>query len=355
MKNILITGGAGFAGSNIAVKLKTHFTDCNVTVIDNLYRKGSECNLPRLEKHSVRFIRGDVRNYEDLRKSGKIDFLIECSAEPSVLSGQGKDTDYLIQTNLNGAINCAEYCREHNAPMLFLSTSRVYPYKTLAAADVSETETRFELENNQAVSGLSREGVSEDFPMNGPRSLYGATKYAAEIMLEEYRDRFSIPVIINRCGVLSGPWQFGKSDQGIAAFWTAAHMNGKALKYIGFKGCGKQVRDFLHIDDLFELVKLQMKEPEKFSQAGVFNVGGGLKISASLKELTAICEKVTGGKIEISAEPELRYADIPVYITDNARINKFCQWSAQTGLEKIIQDIYEWINSAPEIKQFFQH
>lgn len=354
MKNILITGGAGFVGSNLAVKLKTHFDGADVCVLDNLYRKGSECNLPRLENHSIKFINGDVRNYEDLRKAGKIDFLIECSAEPSVLAGQGKDTDYLIQTNLNGAINCAEYCREHNAAMLFLSTSRVYPYKTLANAVVSETETRFEFNKKQAVPGLSQEGVAEDFPMSGPRSLYGATKYAAEVMLEEYRDRFSIPVIINRCGVLSGPWQFGKSDQGIAAFWTAAHMNGRNLKYIGFRGCGKQVRDFLHIDDLFELIKIQMKNPEKFSEAGFFNIGGGRRISASLKELTAICEKVTGRKIEITAEPELRYADIPVYLTDTARIKEFCGWSPQITLEKMIQDINNWINSDPAINAFFK-
>jgi CDP-paratose 2-epimerase len=172
-------------------------------------------------------------------------------------------------------------------------------------------------------------------------------------MLEEYRDRFSIPVIINRCGVLSGPWQFGKSDQGIAAFWTAAHMNGKNLKYIGFRGCGKQVRDFLHIDDLFELIKLQMEGPEKFSRAGFFNVGGGRKISASLLELTGICEKITGRKIEISPAPELRYADIPVYLTDNAKINNFCKWSAQSGLEKIVQDIHDWINSDPKARCFF--
>ena len=90
--------------------------------------------------------------------------------------------------------------------------------------------------------------------MSGARSLYGYTKYAAELLIEEYRASFSLRTVVNRCGVVAGPWQFGKVDQGVAALWMLAHYFGRSLAYIGYGGLGKQVRDFLHVDDLCDLV-----------------------------------------------------------------------------------------------------
>ena len=353
MNKIVITGGAGFVGSNIAVSLKQEYAECEIVAFDNLHRKGSELNLPRLEHSGISFVKGDVRNSQDLNDLGHIDFMIECSAEPSVLAGRGGDTDYLIQTNLQGAINCAELCRQCDAPMIFLSTSRVYPIKPLLNCEMSESDSRFELRSSQNVPGLSELGVAETFPMNGVRSLYGGTKYAAEIMLEEYRDAFGLPIIINRCGVLAGPWQFGKADQGIAAFWTAAHYLGKKLKYIGFEGSGKQVRDMLHIDDLIRLIKMQIANPAKFAE-DLYNVGGGTFSSLSLLELTEICQNITGNRIEITAEPEMRYADIPIYISDNRKITEFCGWKPEKSPETLIADIYEWMVNTPGVKKLFE-
>ena len=353
MKNILVTGGAGFVGSHIALRLKQCFPGAAVTAFDNLYRKGSELNIPRLEAGGVRFARGDVRRPEDLAGIGAIDCLVECSAEPSVMAGRGADTGYLIQTNLSGALNCAELCRKHNAAMLFISTSRVYPIKPLLEAKLLETATRFELDEKQITPGLSPRGLAENFPMNGARSLYGATKYAAEIMLEEYRDAFKLPIIINRCGVLAGPWQFGKADQGIAAFWTAAHLFGKPLKYIGFGGSGKQVRDMLHIDDLLSLVELQLREPNRFAKE-VFNIGGGREISVSLLELTVLCEHSSGRKISITPEAEQRYADIPVYLSDISKIESLCDWSPKLSCAQIVEDIHRWLKDCPEAQSFFR-
>jgi CDP-paratose 2-epimerase len=124
-----------------------------------------------------------------------------------------------------------------------------------------------------------------------------------------------LPIIINRCGVIAGPWQFGKVDQGIAVFWLASHMFGKPLKYIGFGGKGKQVRDMMHIDDLVELVILQLSDPAKFAK-DVWNAGGGREFSVSLLELTSLCQKITGKKVDIGSDPVTRYADIPVYVSE---------------------------------------
>ena len=284
-----------------------------------------------------------------------MDFLIECSAEPSVLAGSDGNADYLIQTNLNGALNCADLCRKYNAPMIFLSTSRVYPIEPLLNCEIRTSDTRFELSDNQNINGLSAKGVSEQFPISGTRSLYGGTKYAAEIMLREYSATFGFPVIVNRCGVLAGPWQFGKADQGIAAFWTAAHVFGKNLKYIGFEGSGKQVRDMLHIDDLISLILMQIQNPEKFNinQEGVWNIGGGLESSASLLELTTICSEVSGASILITPEHKMRYADIPIYISNTEKIENHCVWKHEKNVLDIIEDIYRWIKDTPYAEHLF--
>jgi CDP-paratose 2-epimerase len=209
---------------------------------------------------------------EDLQRiSGRFDLIIECSAEPSVLVGtQGADASFMVNNNLIGSLNCFELARQRRMAILFLSTSRVYPYDGLNRLSFSEGETRFEYANN--ASGVSANGVSVDFPINGARSLYGATKLASEIMLQEYSQSYDLPAVINRCGVVAGPWQLGKVDQGVFTFWLAQHYFGKDLKYIGFGGKGKQVRDLLHIQDLVNLIEKQIARIEEF-RGQVFNVG----------------------------------------------------------------------------------
>ena len=127
MSRLLITGGAGFVGSNLAVSLASRHPDWEVVALDNLYRRGSELNLPRLEAAGVEFVKGDVREPDDLARLPEISALIECSAEPSVMSGVDGDTGYLVHTNLTGAYNCLELARRDGAFVVFLSTSRVYP------------------------------------------------------------------------------------------------------------------------------------------------------------------------------------------------------------------------------------
>jgi nucleoside-diphosphate-sugar epimerase len=210
VSRILITGGAGFVGSNLAVSLASRHPDWEVVALDNLYRNGSELNLPRLEEAGVEFIKGDVREPGDLGKLPELTALIECSAEPSVMSGVDGDTGYLVHTNLTGAYNCLELARRDAAFVVFLSTSRVYPVAALNALAYAEEETRFVLADQQPVPGASSDGISEDFPLEGARTLYGATKLAAELLIEEYREMFGLRAAVNRCGVIAGPWQMGR-------------------------------------------------------------------------------------------------------------------------------------------------
>lgn len=347
MSRLLITGGAGFVGSNLAVSLAARHPDWEILAFDNLYRRGSKLNLPRLEEAGVEFVRGDVRSPEDLERLPPISALIECSAEPSVMSGVDGDTNYLVHTNLTGAYNCLELARRDGAFVVFLSTSRVYPVQPQCELKLDESPTRFEIAEEQEVSGISPAGISEEFPMDGPRTLYGATKLAAELLIEEYRAGLGVPAVIDRCGVIAGPWQMGKVDQGVFTHWMLAHHFRQPLKYIGFGGRGKQVRDLLHVEDLVDLVESQLLDPQEWDGRTV-NVGGGRECSLSLLETTEICRELTGNEVPIEPVEETRAGDVPIYLSDCARLFSLSDWRPKRSAEQVLADIHEWIAADDE-------
>jgi len=343
-ETILITGGCGFAGSNLAISLKRDFPSHRIIAFDNLKRRGSELNIPRLAEAGIQFMHGDIRNKSDLNQVGPIGVLIEAAAEPSVLSGINSSPDYVIDTNLTGTLNCLEYAARYQAKFIFLSTSRVYPIPDLCKIRYTQGETRFHIADNQEMPGISPKGIAEHFPMDGPRSFYGASKFSSELFIREYIEFYNLKAVINRCGVLTGPWQMGKVDQGVVVLWLARHYFQGELSYIGYGGTGHQVRDILHIQDLYRLLKLQLEQFDLFS-GQTFNVGGGEKVSVSLFELTALCQKITGNSIPIHPVAETRSADIPVYITDNSKIQQVCGWQPEISAESILQDILNWIKA----------
>ncbi len=340
-KNILITGGAGFVGSNLALKLKADHPELKIICLDNLKRRGSELALPRLRSSDIDFVHGDIRNPEDLEIEN-VDLILECSAEPSVLAGINSSPAYVINTNLSGTVNCLELARKQEADILFLSTSRVYPMGQLNQLEYKESSTRFELLDKQPVPGASNKGISEDFPLEGSRSFYGATKLASELIINEYLDNYKIRGIINRCSVITGPWQMGKVDQGVFVLWVARHYFKKPLSYIGYGGKGKQVRDFIHIDDIYRSIKTQLDNFNEY-EGQVWNIGGGLKNSVSLQELTKLCEEATGNKMKIEEVREDRPADVRVYYTDSTKFLKKSGLNWQKDPKDMVDDIYKWI------------
>ena len=342
MKKILITGGCGFVGSSLAILFKKYYEDIEVVCLDNLKRRGSEINISRLKDVDVSFIHGDIRNKEDLDVVGECDLIIECSAEPSVMAGYGESPDYLINTNLLGTINCLEFARKVSAQFIFLSTSRVYPIQKMKNLEILERETRYQISPNQNQLGSSENGISEEFSLIGARSLYGATKLASEILIQEFCDAYDMSAIINRCGLLTGPWQFGKADQGVIVLWLARHFWKKELSYIGFGGSGKQVRDVLNITDLFNLLCLQIKKLPSY-KGDVFNVGGGLASSISLAELTQACQELTGNIISIGVVAEERKSDIKAYITDNSKVVDEFGWIREKSIHQTLEEVADWL------------
>jgi CDP-paratose 2-epimerase len=343
-KCLLVTGGAGFVGSSLAISLKRNKAADSVVVLDNLRRAGSSLNVHRLRHEGIQFVHGDIRVLDDLMSLPRPDLIIECSAEPSVMAGYGSSPQYLINTNLVGCFHCLELARAAKADFLFVSTSRVYPYRRLNELVWQEEATRFVLSPDQTVAGASERGISEDFPLDGARSLYGMTKLSAELMLQEYADAYGLRFVIDRCGLLTGPWQMAKSDQGVIALWVAAHHFKQPLCYIGFGGGGKQVRDFLHVDDLCDLVLDQVRNIVLYD-GNIYNVGGGRDCSLSLLETTALAETITGNRIPISAVPENRPADVRIYLTDNGRVSKVNGWVPKRDAFATLQDIHSWIKA----------
>jgi CDP-paratose 2-epimerase len=346
----MITGGCGFIGSNIAIKLKEKYPDSRILALDNLKRRGSELNLGRLRSGGVEFIHGDIRNREDLETGTPLDLVIDAAAEPSVLAGTGGNSsaDYLINTNFIGTINSLQLALQHKAGFIFLSTSRVYPIEPLESAAFGETDTRFTLSAQQSLAGLSEQGVDESFGLAGYRSLYGATKLASELIIQEFQQQYNLISVVNRCGVVTGPYQMGKIDQGVVVLWMARHFWKKELSYIGYGGQGKQLRDMLHINDLFNLIDWQINNMEKIS-GQTFNVGGGQFSSASLRELTAYCREITGNTIPIHSVLENRASDLRIYMTDNKKIHSFSGWSPAIGIKATLEEIYNWIKSEENI------
>lgn len=342
MSTIVVTGGAGFVGSTLCIQLKQKYPDYAIVAFDNLKRRGSELNLADFQKLGITFIHGDIRNAEDVQAVGKFDVMIEASAEPSVTAGLDSDPTYVINNNLYGSINCFNACLQNKAKLIFLSTSRVYPIETIEKANFIEGTTRFSFDEGQTESGISALGISEKLSLNGARSFYGTTKLSSELFIQEYATFYGLKAAITRFGVIAGPRQMGKTDQGVVTLWMAKHFWKQSLKYIGYGGTGKQVRDILHVDDLVDLVDLQIHEIEKF-EGKIYNVGGGLENSASLLEMTSICEKITGNKITIGSEAETRPADLRMYVTDNSLIENETGWKPKRSVETVFVDIYHWI------------
>ena len=353
--SILITGGAGFVGSNLAVSLKRKKASLTVLVLDNLRRRGSEQNMHRLKEHGIDFIHADIRNPEDLKFKQPVDLLMECSAEPSILAGYGERALYQINTNLVGTINCLELAREKGADIIFFSTSRVYPYDSLNAIQKVETKTRFvwDVHQEQDIRGWSPEGITCDFTVKGPKSIYGATKLCSEILLQEYSAMYGLKSVVNRCGVIAGPWQFGKIDQGIFSFWLLSHYFKRNLNYIGFGGKGKQVRDLIHIEDLCELIYLQLMNMHK-ANGKTYNVGGGTQNNLSLLEATDLSEWITGNGVDIGSETLNRPGDVRIYISDASAATEDFFWVPKKTAEDTFLDMFHWVQkNEQELRSIF--
>ncbi len=341
---ILITGICGFVGSNIAKSLHRHSSDYNIIGIDNFSRPGSWVNKDSLKELGIAVIHGDIRNASDLESLSPVDWVIDAAANPSVLAGvDGKTSSLqLVQHNLQGTINLLEYCKNHQAGFILLSTSRVYSIPGLSELKVAEVDRAFQpIPDQDFPVGITSQGVNEDYSTAPPVSLYGSTKVASEHLALEYGATFDFPVWINRCGVMAGAGQFGHPGQGIFAFWVHSFHEKRPLKYIGFGGNGYQIRDCLHPQDLIPLLEKQFAEPLKTSKPRTLNISGGIRNSMSLRELTAWCEGRFGHNEVIQTNTE-RPFDIPWMVLDPSAAARVWDWTPQTTIYEVLRGIADF-------------
>ena len=184
--------------------------------------------------------------------------------------------------------------------------------------------------------------INEKFDTFEAKSIYGFSKYSSEHLIREFSFLYKIKYIINRLGVISGPWQFGKQDQGFVSLWVWKHLNRKKLSYIGFGGKGLQIRDVIHIADVCKLITKQIKKINKINNL-TLNVGGGSKNLISLKNLTKICQKITSNRIRIFSKKTTSEYDIPYYVTNNFKVKKIYNWHPKKNILDIVKDVYKWM------------
>ncbi|MCE2809712.1 MAG: NAD-dependent epimerase/dehydratase family protein, partial [Planctomycetaceae bacterium] len=240
--HVLITGGCGFVGSCLAKfflsqnkdrtsslgKSKTS-NSYRVTLVDNLMRSGSQTNQAPLESLGAEVLVGDLRDRAWVETLPKCDWVIDCAANPSVLAGledlspNQSSSQLLVDHNLGGTVHLLEYCKKHSAGMVLVSSSRVYSIEQLCKIPFDLHDAKLSIdwdtvEASKTIAGVSRRGINENFSIEPPLSLYGATKLASEWLAKEYSKAFGFRLWINRCGILAGAGQFGKADQGIITY-----------------------------------------------------------------------------------------------------------------------------------------
>ena len=338
---IIVTGGCGFVGSALCLFLSKNLPNSTILSIDNLSKIYSKFNQKILKKHKIQNKIVDLGKFNCLKSiKFKSDFIIDCSAEPAVEISK-KNISKVISSNFLSTHNILEKTKIDNSKLIFISSSRVYPIK-------NSYEKFKKFKKNKKHLPYSE---TEDFTRQ--KTIYGFTKYSSEKLIEEYNYSCNLKYIINRCGLISGPGQYGKVEQGLVSLWLWRHMNKLSLKYLGYNGKGEQIRDVLFIDDLCELILKQIKSYHIF-QNNLFCIGGGLKNSINLKNLTRICEKLTNNKVKITNNMSTSIYDIPYYVTSLQKIKKFTKWEPKISLNEGMEITYNWMKKNQTIiRKFF--
>jgi CDP-paratose 2-epimerase len=340
---VLVIGGAGFIGSQLALYLSE--TGHQVYVMDNLVRRGSESNVPVLRKHGIPFYHGDVRNAEDFIDIPSPEVVCLTAAQPSAVAGYNNPT-LDIHSNTIGVLNTLEFARDTASGVIFWSTNKVYSADNVNQFPMRDMGTRHEWYqdfNPSIESGFSpRYGFSELLGVDGGQhSIYGLSKAMADLMCQEYYHAFGVPTIVNRFSCVSGPGQFGKEEQGWFVWFAIAHRYGLPVTLTGWNG--KQVRDILFIDDLCRLINIQINHITDIS-GEVFNIGGGRENTTSLLEHLRQLRLIYGRGVYTTFESEPRKADHCIYISDIRKADRLLGWRPQITMEQGYEQIVDWVS-----------
>ena len=328
---VLITGGAGFIGSNLAARLLAELPDSRITIFDNLSRRGSEHNVRWLKQlpgaSRLEIVQGDLRSADQVAAAVRdVSEIYHLAAQVAVTTSV-RDPLEDFETNALGTFHVLEAARRFGRQPLVLFTSTNKVYGALESVEVEAAGTRYRAANPDF------RGADESMPLDF-HSPYGCSKGAADQYVRDYARIYDLPTVVFRMSCIAGPRQFGNEDQG----WVAHFLYSALAKQpISIYGDGLQVRDILHVDDLLDAM-LAVRQQMGRTAGEIFNVGGGLERSFSVAEILARIEQRTGLTCR-RTHASVRPGDQPLYISNCAKLTDRTGWSPKRTVEQILTDI----------------
>jgi len=332
LTRVLITGGAGFIGSNLTHRLLSQ--GCEVTIYDSLVRRGTEKNIAWLrENHGDRFdlVQGDVRDYPSLCQAVEGCEVIYHLAAQVAVTWSVTDPREDFETNALGTFNLLEAARSCRQPpiVLFSSTNKVYG--NMEEAEIVEEQTRY------AYAALPQ-GVSEAQPLDF-HSPYGCSKGAADQYVRDYARIYGLRAVVMRMSCIYGPRQFGIEDQGWVAHFIISSVLGRPITIYGD---GKQVRDILYVNDLLEACEKAVERID-MTTGQVYNIGGGPHNTISVwTEFREHLSRLLGHDVEVSHD-EWRPGDQLVYVSDTTKARQDLSWEPGVSVTDGIERLFHWV------------
>jgi CDP-paratose 2-epimerase len=335
---ILITGGAGFIGTNVARSYLQQ--DQPVHILDNLSRDGVEDNVEELQRRypgRVLFTRASVCDPDEVRKAVQSASAVYHFAAQVAVTTSLSDPVHDFRTNLIGTLNIMEAIRSSDSPpaLLFTSTNKVYG--KLDNVPLRRRGDRWEPES----PSLAASGISEEQPL-AFLSPYGCSKGAADQYVLDYARSYGIRATVFRMSCIYGHHQLGSEDQGWVAHFVRQALKGEPITIYGD---GKQVRDLLFVDDLVRAMQLA-QENMSIAAGEPFNLGGGAVNSTSLLELLDEIQRLTARPLFINWGAE-RLGDQKWYVADTSKIRNKLGWTPATSIRDGIRTLYDWYRQHP--------
>ncbi|PYL36138.1 MAG: NAD-dependent epimerase [Verrucomicrobia bacterium] len=349
MRTIIVTGSAGLIGSETVKRFAKE--GAHVVGIDNDMRAhffGAEASTKKTRNNLIANVRGydhhdlDIRDASAVAElfksySGKIDAIVHTASQPSHdWAARDPQTDFTV--NANGTLNLLEAARTFSpeAPFVFTSTNKVYGDKP-NRLPLQELPTRWEIERGHEYE----QGVSETMSIDdSTHSLFGASKAAADLLVQEYGRYFGMPTVSFRGGCLTGPAHAGTELHGFLSYLMMCTVSGRPYRVLGYKG--KQVRDNIHSFDLVEAFFEFIRAPRS---GEVYNIGGSRHSNCSMLEAIALCEEISGRKLTWSYEETNRIGDHIWWISDVRKFQKdYPTWEFRYSLREILEEIHRAVS-----------
>lgn len=345
MKTILITGGAGFIGTNLATRLAR--SGSHVVVLDSFARAGVQENWAFLRENfgeSVELIEGDVRNESLVRDAvARADAVFHFAAQVAVTTSLCAPIDD-FEINARGTLNILEALRARrdaegaHIPLVFTSTNKVYG--GLEDVKMREIGARYVPDNGSIASY----GIGEARPLDF-HSPYGCSKGAADQYVLDYARTFDLPFCAFRMSCIYGPHQRGNEDQGWVAHFLLRALRGEPITLFGD---GKQVRDLLFAPDLVDAFELALDNIGSL-QGRAFNIGGGPQNALSLLQVLDLIEELHGTR-PLVEWGDWRPGDQKFYVSDTRAFAQAVGWRAQTGVADGIAHLYRWFSESRKLE-----